>query len=65
MIKLQIQLLAVEIALPFCRSLSGRISLGYTHTVAWNPTVKKPSNRNSITAAAMLAECATEVACST
>lgn len=39
MMKLQIQLHAVLTLLPRCRSFSGRISLGYTQTVAWKPMV--------------------------
>lgn len=33
-------------ALPRARSRGGRISDGYTQTVAWKPMVKKPWNRN-------------------
>ena len=59
--KLQIQLALVEILLPRWRSLSGRISDGYTHTVAWKPMVKAPSKMNSMAAAPMPAAVAIEV----
>jgi len=42
---------AVETPLPRCRKRRGRISEGYTQTVAWKPIVNAPSKRNSITAA--------------
>ena len=52
---------AVEIAEPLCRRRRGRISEGYTHTVAWNPIVNAPSKMKSMTAAAIPAPCATLV----
>ena len=53
MIKFMIQLEAVDIELPTWRALSGKISDGYTHTVAWKPIVKAPWKMKSIAAAAM------------
>jgi len=51
--KLQIQLEAVDMELPFWRALRGSISLGYTHTVAWKPIVKAPWKMKSMAAAPM------------
>ena len=56
--KLQIQLLAVEILEPFCRRRRGKISDGYTQTVAWKPMVKAPSKMKSMAAAASPDLCA-------
>jgi hypothetical protein len=42
MAKLQSQFVAVEIADPFCLMRRGKISLGYVHTTAWKPVVKRP-----------------------
>ena len=62
---LMIQLLAVEMEEPRWRRRRGRISEGYTQTVAWKPMVKAPWKMKSMVAAPIPAMCAMEVLCCT
>lgn len=59
--KLQIQFAAVDIDEPFWRALRGKISDGYTQTVAWKPIVKAPWKMNNMAAAPIPAVSAARV----